>query len=108
MPHPDFIMCETDEGVEFKVYFDYDKGEEQWFDARAGVGSPGYPPSIEILATATEVDFEDLNVYPQLNLDAIYNDIADMIQAAEEGDEAEYIEHLIAERDDMDRLEEYR
>ena len=108
MPHPDFIMCETDEGVEFKVYFDYDKGEEQWFDARAGVGSPGYPPSIEIL----EVDFgrgrEDVSVYPQLNLDAIYNDIADMIQAAEEGDEAEYIEHLIAERDDMDRLEEYR
>jgi hypothetical protein len=24
------------------VRFDYDPGEDQWFDARAGVGSPGY------------------------------------------------------------------
>ena len=30
------------------VRYDYDPGEEQWFDARAGVGSPGYGPSLEI------------------------------------------------------------
>ncbi len=29
------------------VTFGYDPGEPQWFDARAGVGSPGYPPSVE-------------------------------------------------------------
>jgi hypothetical protein len=108
MSIPEFVTCETDEGVEFKVYFDYDPGEDQWFDARAGVGSPGYPASIEIM----EVDFgcgrEDVGVYPQLNLDAIHNQIVDSVQAAEEDDEAEYLEHLIAKHEDSRRLEDYQ
>ena len=108
MSIPDFVVCETDEGVEFKVYFDYDPGEDQWFDARAGVGSPGYPATAEI----TGVDFgcgcEDVSVYPQLNLDAIYNQIADTVQAAENDDEAEYLEHLIAKHEDIRCLEDYQ
>jgi len=47
----------------FRVRFDYDRGEEQWFDARAGVGGPGFGPSVCI----TEVNFgsgwEDSEVY---------------------------------------------
>ena len=30
--------------------FDYDLGEREWFDARAGVGGPEIPPSVEISA----------------------------------------------------------
>ena len=29
---------------------DFDPGEPQWFDAKAGVGSPGYGPSVTILS----------------------------------------------------------
>lgn len=38
--------------IEHKVTFDFDPGESQWFDARAGVGSPGYGPELQI----TEID----------------------------------------------------
>ena len=76
MSIPDFITCETDEGVEFKVDF--------------GCGR------------------EDVGVYPQLNLDAIHNQIVDSVQAAEEDDEAEYLEHLIAKHEDIRRLEDYQ
>ena len=44
-------LCHNDQT--FLVRFDYDRGEDQWFDARAGVGSPGYDPFVEI----TEVNF---------------------------------------------------
>lgn len=108
MNYPDHIVWEIDDGTEIKVYFEYDPGEAQWFDARAGVGSPGYPASIQI----KEVDFgcgrEDVNVYPQLNLDAIHNQIADTVQAAENDDEAEYLEYLITQHEDSRRLEDYQ
>ena len=42
------------------VRYDYEPGEDQWFDARQGVGSPGYPPSVEI----TEVKAGDRWVDP--------------------------------------------
>ena len=50
---PEFIELFDSEDKPFRVRFDYDEGEDQWFDARAGVGSPGYPASVEV----TEVDF---------------------------------------------------
>jgi hypothetical protein len=54
----------------FKVRYDYDRGEEQWFDARAGVGSPGYDPFVEI----TEVNFgngwQAPDMYPQFDANA--------------------------------------
>ena len=77
------------------VRFGYDPGEAQWFDARAGVGSPGYDPSVCV----TEVNFggawELPDVYPQLNLAAIEQEISERIIAIEEEemaarDEAEY------------------
>ena len=34
--------------TEVLAKFDYDRGEPQWFDARVGYGSPGYPASVEV------------------------------------------------------------
>jgi hypothetical protein len=92
---PDFITLFDDDDRPFKVRFDYDAGEEQWFDARAGVGSPGYPPGVEVY----EVDFghgwEPLETYPQLNIGALEQAVTDHIieiesAAAAEQAEAEY------------------
>lgn len=108
MNYPNHIDCEADDGTEFKVYFEYDPGESQWFDARAGVGSPGYPPSIEI----TEVDFgkgrESVETYPQLNLDAIHDRIVDVLAEIDETNDAEYTEHLVSKHEEMFRFEDYR
>jgi hypothetical protein len=86
------------EDVEFKARFDYDEGEEQWFDARAGVGSPGYPASVCI----TEVDFgngwESPENYPQLNLEQCEQEIMDKIDALHEAFWAEYAEYMGGER----------
>ena len=83
------------EDTEFRVRFDYDRGEQQWFDARAGVGSPGYDPSVSI----TEVNFgngwELPDAYPQLDLDACEQEVMEKLadfEADEQAarDEAEY------------------
>ena len=86
------------EDTEFKASFDYDPGEDQWFDARAGVGSPGYPAIVCI----NEVDFgngwEQLEKYPQLNLDACEQQIMDEIDKLHEAYWAEYAERMECER----------
>ena len=51
---PEFA-CTTDDGRPAIVRYDADPGEEQWFDARAGVGSPGYPGGVAV----TEVKVGD-------------------------------------------------
>ena len=57
------ILC----GREVEVEFDFDRGESQWFDARAGVGSPGYGPSVEILAFRTAGEYTSLaNIEDQI------------------------------------------
>ncbi len=82
----------ADDDTPFRVRFDYDRGEEQWFDARAGVGSPGYDPSVEV----TEVNFgsgwELPDVYPQLNLPAIEAEIMERLADIEEAEQAERAE----------------
>ena len=45
---------------EVVVRYDYDKGEREWFDHRAGVGGPGCDPSV----TITEIDLGDGFVAP--------------------------------------------
>lgn len=94
---PDFFTL-FHEDTEFKARFDYDPGEDQWFDARAGVGSPGCPASVCV----TEVDFgkgwELPDAYPQLNLDACEQSIMDEIDKLHEAYWAEYAEHMEAER----------
>jgi len=94
---PEFFALFHEE-TEFKAYFDYDEGEEQWFDARAGVGSPGYPPSVCL----NEVDFgkglEPVENYPQLNVEAVKQEIMDKINVLHEAYWAEYAEHMEAGR----------
>ena len=94
MKLPDELTLTINE-MEVRVRYEYDRGEDQWFDARAGVGSPGYPAA----AWMTEINFgkgwEDPDIYPQLNRDAIDEEIMDRLadlEAAENAarDEAEY------------------
>ena len=51
--------------------YDYDPGEDQWFDARAGVGSPGYPPELQVTEVNFGTGWEPVENYPQLNIEAI-------------------------------------
>lgn len=92
---PTEFVFYTDDDTEFRVRFDYDRGESQWFDAMAGVGSPGYDPC----AMVTEVNFgagwEDPEAYPQLNINQIESEILERLAGLESEematrDEAEY------------------
>jgi hypothetical protein len=77
------------------VRYDYDPGEEEWFDARAGVGSPGYGPSLEI----TEICDEDGNWHPVTGDELWYSRVEDEIMDA-------MIEKNAA--DDQDQYESYQ
>ena len=73
------------------VRYDYDGGEEEWFDARAGVGSPGYAASVEI----TEICDEDGNWHPVTGEEPWYSrvegEILDaMIEKNAADDQAQY------------------
>ena len=74
--------------TEFRARFDFDRGEQQWFDARAGVGSPGYDPSVSI----TEVNFgggwEIPETYPQLDVAACEDEIMQRLCDLEADDNA--------------------
>ena len=79
----------------FRVRFDYDRGEQQWFDARAGVGGPGYDPSVCI----TEVNFgggwESPETFNPIDIDGWENEVMDKLielEAEEQAarDDAEY------------------
>lgn len=58
---PDHYVITVDD-VDLKCYFDFDLGEEQWFDARAGVGSPGYPAYVELVNTEPDVNLSPAGV----------------------------------------------
>jgi hypothetical protein len=58
-------------GESYKVRFDYDPGESQWFDARAGVGSPGHDPSVEITEVHTGAEWEDPSTLPDGYIEAL-------------------------------------
>ncbi|MCX8038874.1 MAG: hypothetical protein N3D11_17865 [Candidatus Sumerlaeia bacterium] len=45
-------------GVPCQVRFEYDPGEDSWFNPFKGGGSPGYPPSAEIVSIAFGNDIE--------------------------------------------------
>ena len=73
-----------------RVRFDYDRGEAQWFDARAGVGSPGYDASVSV----TEINFdmgggwELPEAYPELDFDAIEQQVMDRLVEIESEENA--------------------
>lgn len=93
-PQPEIELC-LDDGTTFKARYDADPGEDQWFDARAGVGSPGYPPSVEI----TEVNFgggwETPDAYEQINWQAYEQEIMDRLAESEAEEEAARAEALV-------------
>ena len=83
------------EDTPFRVRFDYDRGEQEWFDARAGVGSPGYDPFVEITEVNFGAGWESPDNYPQLNLSRCEQEVMERLaelEADEQAarDEAEY------------------
>ena len=76
------------EDIAFWVRFDYDRGEQQWFDARAGVGSPGHDPSVSINEVNFGSGWEDPSKYPQLNLDACEVEVMEKLADLEAGEQA--------------------
>jgi hypothetical protein len=88
--------------TEVEVEYDYDRGERQWFDAKAGVGSPGYPPSVEV----TLIDIGGIKIDPAIlsesTLDRITQEVMDAIITFEEEDNAGRGEEL------YDQLKEER
>ena len=93
---PAHFVAYTQDDTEFWFRADYDAGEEQWFDARAGVGSPGYGP----IADVTEVSFdagktwEPPYTYPQLNLDALEEQVHQFVQDQADAFWAGYAESM--------------
>ena len=80
------------EDCAFLVRFDYDRGEQQWFDARAGVGSPGYDPSVSINEVNFGSGWEDPAKYPQLNMDVCEAEVMEKLielEADEQADRAD-------------------
>ena len=74
--------------TQFRVRFDYDRGEEQWFDARAGVGSPGYPPSVSINEVNFGGKWEAPENFPQINLDACEQEVMEKLADLEADEQA--------------------
>jgi hypothetical protein len=76
------------EDIAFRVRFDYDPGEAQWFDARAGVGSPGHDPYVCI----NEVNFGSgwlaPDAYPQLNIEACKQEVLEKLAELEADEQA--------------------
>ena len=90
---PQYFTFQTDDGHDFRVAFDFDPGEEQSWNGLTGVGSPGYPASVEI----TDVDFgagwKPLEAYPQLNIAGIEQAIMDRINDLYEDDAEQRAEY---------------
>lgn len=94
MKLPTELMLHHDD-VEFRVRFDYNRGEAQWFDARAGVGSPGHDPFVVINEVNFGAGWESPGIYPQLNLEACEVEVLERLAELEEAaqaarDEPEY------------------
>lgn len=94
MPLPTEIELYCDDLV-FLARFDYDRGEAQWFDARAGVGSPGYDPSVTITEVNIGAGWESPETYPQIDIAACEEQLMEKLaelEADEQAarDEAEY------------------
>lgn len=61
------------------VRYDFEKGEAEWFDAKAGVGSPGYGPCVEIFEVNIGGDWQAPDAYPQLDITRMEQEILDFV-----------------------------
>ena len=80
------------EDTAFRVRFDYDRGEDQWFDVSAGVGSPGHDPFVLINEVNFGAGWESPDVYPQLNIEACEEEVMEKLAALEAGENAAWDE----------------
>ena len=51
----------------FFVRYEYDEGESEWFDAKAGVGSPGYAPFVEIYEANFGDGWKTVDLFPDVD-----------------------------------------
>jgi hypothetical protein len=84
---PTEMLLWSDE-TPFCVRFDYDRGEQQWFDAGAGVGSPGYDPSVSITEINFGAGWESPETYPQLHVDTCEQEVLEKLAELEADDNA--------------------
>lgn len=67
-------------GHEVEAFFDYDRGEDQWFDALKGVGSPGYPASVEVTKLINAFGVEiPLDTVHEVELESMEQQLIDRI-----------------------------
>jgi hypothetical protein len=77
---------------ELPCRFDYDPGEDQWFDARQGVGSPGYPASVVVTSVLHLGLWTDVENFTQEQRDKWDQQVSDQLEtylAAENAASAE-------------------
>ena len=88
MKLPTELIIDVD-GLQMHFRYDADPGEDQWFDARAGVGSPGCPPSVMVTEVSLDgVTWNDPEMYPQLNMEVIEQEIMDKLADLEADENA--------------------
>lgn len=82
--------------IEFQARYDFEAGEDQWFDAMKGVGSPGYGPCVALIEVNFGSGWEPPENYPQLNVEAIEDELLTKHLEAEAdgGEEAAYYDSL--------------
>lgn len=86
-------------GQRFRVRFEYDPGERQWFDAKAGVGCPGYGPSVYITEVNSGDGWQPPENYPQFNVEACEAEVLDRLE------ELEYAERMARNEPEYDAAE---
>ncbi len=85
----------SQDGGDWLVRYDYDPGEDQWFDARQGVGSPGHPPSLEITEVKWRGDWVAPNAVPLFSVELAEQSVMDAIDAEKDAFWAAYDESRI-------------
>ena len=77
------------EDVVFRVRFDYFKGERQYFDAVAGVGSPGFDAYVCINEVNFGAGWEAPEAYPQLDIIACEAEVIEKLSELEAAEQVE-------------------
>lgn len=84
----------THEDAPIQVRFDYSRGEDQWFDARAGVGGPGCDPSVSIVEVNFGQGWQSPDAHPQLDFSALEDEILVKLAEMESADYDAYYQGL--------------
>ncbi len=90
---PHFVAFAPDDS-EFWFRADYEPGEDQWFDARSGVGSPGHGPSVEVNEISVDqgATWAAPDAFPHLSTEAMEQQVHDFVRAQAEAFWEEYAE----------------